>query len=259
MNDLLLLQQKFQDFLLTDNLEISQEVVSTSKVPASVRLNIYGNGYRTRLIEALEATYPVLKKILGEETFNTLGNAYLDKFPSHFRSIRWFGDQLSDFLTDYPELKSHSHLSELARIEWTMSLVFDSADSNIVTVESMGAFAPEDWPYLQFTAHPSVRLVHLNWNVIQIWQDVSAENKASMPIRTESPVAWVFWRKDLINQFSSLETDEAYALQALLKGLNFGEICEGLCDYLPEEEVAIRAASILKSWILSGIIAEIRI
>jgi hypothetical protein len=52
------IQEAFQRFLLTSDPEIGSHVVGTERVPVEVRLGIYGDGYRSRLIEVLESSYP---------------------------------------------------------------------------------------------------------------------------------------------------------------------------------------------------------
>jgi hypothetical protein len=38
---------------------------------------------------------------------------------------------------------------------------------------------------------------------------------------------------------------------------SFGDICEGLCQWVSEEEAGQRAASLLKTWIQLGLLAEV--
>src|SRR3990167_11289209 len=103
MKGLQRLQTQFQDYLLNSNPLFRKCIVTTKKIPAEARLAIYSNAYRSRLIEALAANYPVLQTYLGCEQFEELGQAYLHACPSSFRSIRWFGDQLVNFLNEHSD------------------------------------------------------------------------------------------------------------------------------------------------------------
>jgi hypothetical protein len=51
---------------------------------------------------------------------------------------------------------------------------------------------------------------------------------------------------------------ESAALDAALRGLSFGEICEELSACLPAEEVPAAAAGLLGTWADSGIIIGLR-
>ena len=64
------IENDFQDFLLTGSAGIEKRVVGTERVPIATRLAIYGDAYRSRLIEALQAHYPALLALIGEEKFD---------------------------------------------------------------------------------------------------------------------------------------------------------------------------------------------
>jgi len=258
MNGLMNLQNKFQAYLMLSDCCIKDEIVGTGKVPVEVRLEIYGNAYRSRLVEALASNYPMLQIYLGDEQFEELGHAYMNANPSIFRSIRWFGDQFENFLNQHSDCQSYPYLAELAKLEWTMTLTFDATDHCLITMEDISNLSPEAWTDMRLIAHPSAHLIEFSWNVVQIWQDLSQEKIPVDPIQNEIPISWVFWRKDLVNQYCSLPQDESFAMNAMLKGMTFGEICEGLCQWVNEDEAAMRAASLLKGWIVSGLISEVQ-
>jgi hypothetical protein len=46
---------------------------------------------------------------------------------------------------------------------------------------------------------------------------------------------------------------EVTALDAALAGRNFAEICGALAEHLPEDEVPLRAASLIATWLDSGL------
>ncbi len=98
--------------------------------------------------------------------------------------------------------------------------------------------------------------MNFNWNVVEIWEALSHERKAPKAQKITA-ATWILWRQDYLTRFYTRAVDEAWALVALKNGAHFGELCEGLCKWLDEEEVGMRAASLLKGWIQSGIIASI--
>lgn len=254
MNDLLNLQSQFQNFLLTNQADIHKAIVETEKVSVDKRLSIYFDAYRFRLLDALGYNFPVLLDYLGFDAFSSLGRDYIDKFPSPYRSIRWYGDTFAEYLRE----NSESYLAELAEFEWKMTLAFDAADDRAFEIAEMAAIPPESWPSLRFIPHPSLQLMYFNWNVVAIWEAMTNEKIPPKP-QTGDNRLWALWRRDYISRFYSLNSDEAWALDALVKGLTFGELCEGLCEWHDEQEVGMRSASLLKGWIQSGLIAGIKL
>lgn len=256
MDKLLNVESIFQDYLLHSNQDIFNHVVGTCKVPVDIRLGIYENAYRARLHEALIATYPVLQSYLGYEQFEELCFAYIDAHPSEFRSIRWFGDQLTDFMNMNSPYKEFPYLSELAKLEWTMALVFDAANGPVLQLEDMQSIPPEAWSTMRLQIHPSAHRLSLSWNTVQIWQTITDEQTPTEP-QQAIPVHWLFWRKELMSQSSSLSEDEAWAIDIVINKSTFGELCEGLCQWIDEKNAGMHAASLLKGWIIAGLISEV--
>ncbi|HAT8907783.1 TPA: DUF2063 domain-containing protein [Legionella pneumophila subsp. pneumophila] len=259
MKSLLTLQAQFQEFIYSGQGSIKESIVPTKLVSTETRLNIYKDGYRLRLIECLAANYPALYAYLGTEEFEKLSARYIDSYPSAYRSIRWYGDRLPELIKKY-YAKSCYYLYELAELEWKMTLAFDAADDTVLNVEEMAAVPPESWAEMGFVLHSSVHRLDFCWNVFSLWQ--ALVNNLEIPELKDSPAAtgWVLWRgQNYIIQYYSLSEEEAWALDALIQGSSFGAICEGLCQWMPAEEVGMKAASYLKNWIQNGLLSQCRI
>jgi hypothetical protein len=256
MRELRKLQTNFQHYLLNGDDGLKQSIVNTKPVSIETRLGIYKDSYQIRLVESLASNYPCLQRLLGEEAFQRLGLAYVVTNPSHFRSIRWFGDQLPNYLQQNPD-SNYPYLSEMAEFEWNMTLSFDASDTATVTIEEMATLPAEAWAELVLVLHPSVQRMNFFWNVVPMWQCLVEEKPIGNPVKLEESTPWILWRKDYLNRFNSLSDEEAWALDSAIKGSTFSDICEGLCQWNEEEAVGMRAASFLKSWIQSGLIARI--
>jgi len=253
------IQGDFQTYLLTgDSAAIETQVLGTERVPVATRLSIYGDGYCSRLIEALEANFPVLSELLGEADFAALGTAYVRSHDSPFFSIRYYGNALADFLANDSQYAGAPVLAELARWEWAMTEVFDAADADPIGVEALSRVAPERWAGLRFEWHPSVRRLALAWNAPQTWKAVSDHTEPPEVTLDAEPVEWLLWRQDLRTYFRSLQSAEAVALDAAREGQPFGELCALLCAQLGEAQAPARAAGFLREWVGSGLITAVR-
>src|SRR5688572_30631731 len=121
MSELVQLQHQFQEFLLSGKEAIIPSVLSTAEVSVEQRLAIYRDAYQLRLIECLTTTFPALHSYLGTEEFQKMSRDFIDAHPSHYRSIRWYGDLLPLFLKNYYK-NAYAFLAELADFEWKMTL-----------------------------------------------------------------------------------------------------------------------------------------
>jgi Putative DNA-binding domain len=275
------IQEAFQRFLLAGDSEINACVVGTERVPVETRLGIYGDGYRSRLIEALETSFPVLANLLGETDFQALAAQYVSAHESTFFSIRYYGDRLADFLAGDAEYSKAPILAELARWEWAMAAAFDAADAEPIGISAFAQVAPEDWAELRFEWSPAVQVVELEWNVPQLWKAVTEGTERPEPslsvepslsaepgvgaeaaVNAEPgvsrrPVSYLIWRRELQIYFRPLAQQEAAVIAAARAGHSFGELCVLLCEHLDESEASLHAAGYLRGWVESGLISSI--
>ena len=259
MSALTRIQDDFQAFMLRTSRDIESHVVGTERVPVATRLAIYGDGYRSRLIEVLAANYPALAKLLGPEDFTALGTAYVRAHDSSFRSVRYYGAELATFLSAQPEYEQVPVLGELARWEWAMTEVFDAADAVPIGPAALAQIAPARWAELCFEFHPSLRRLELFWNAPQLWKALTTDGaERRQPEVRADATPWVLWREELQTYFRSLQESEAEALDAARGGASFGEICGVLAAHCSEAEIPRQAAGYLKQWLQDGLITDVK-
>jgi hypothetical protein len=219
-------------------------------------LDIYRHAYRARLTDALRENYPVLHRLLGDDTFDEMAEAFIAARPSHQPSIRWFGSELADFLNSTPEHAPHPAAGDLARMEWALCTAFDAADARPLNSDALRDIAAEDWPTLRFTAHPSLRLVPLAWNIEVLWSALSADENAD----TEAPEALqhhlVIWRHEGRTQWRAMADDEAGILADCLRGEVFATWCENAAAN-HGDNAAAKVAGYLRLWIDSDMLAGV--
>ena len=251
------LQNTFQQFLLTGEPSIRKQVADTKTCDADTRLGVYFDAYRLRLLEALETDFVALKAFVGDEQFDAIGRAYIEAWPSSHPSLRYFGQHLSRFLNDDPRYRDEPILAELALFDWTLIDAFDAHDAPLLQLETVASIAPDKWPMMRFQVHTSLRRIDLNWNAPEIWQAADSNSELPEARRATHPSAWVVWRKELNSFFRELPVDEAWSLDALLAGASFGEICEGLTEWIDAQNVAGHAAALLKTWIAEDMLQAV--
>jgi hypothetical protein len=256
MNHLAKLQADFQAYIF-DNVKgaaFKSQIIDDKKVGVKKRLGIYYDAYRLRIIEALSQAYPNLKNLLGDALFDKTARAYIDLYPSTYRNMRWVGDKMSAHLAK--TLTKHPIAAEMATFEWALGLAFDATDAPILTLQDLAEIPPENWADLHFKFHPSVQLLALKWNVLLTWQALNAEETPPVAAQINEPC--VVWRKELNSHYRSVDLAEYAAIQQLMAGASFGELCEKLQENTSEEqadnESMAQAAQYLAGWLNEGLI-----
>lgn len=251
------LQRAFQDYLLESGDGFAGSVRDTRKADRITLLGVYRDAYSLRLIEVLTNDFPGLFAMCGTADFDHVARAYIKAHPSHHPSVRWFGESLGDFMAVTPPYNKAPAAVEMARFEWALGSAFDAPDAQPITAADLMSLPPEAWATLAFTVVPSLRRLALSFEVPQAWQqrkDIEPGNLEPAPAAGAIP--WALWRPERTTHFRSLEADEAVALEALIAGKTFPEICQAIAAHTGEEEQApARAAALLRGWVEAGMIA----
>jgi hypothetical protein len=106
------------------------------------RLEIYNRQYWYRIKDCFYEDYPGLRAILGEDRFERLALAYLERFPSESFTLRNLGRRLVPFLEANPRwIKPlQKPALDMARLEWAHIEAFDNeARPRLETDSLLGA------------------------------------------------------------------------------------------------------------------------
>jgi len=163
------LQSVFCKFLLRGLHEgqIAAQLRPPSKRQAVQRLDIYRNGYFTRLEKALAHDFPISARVLGQTAFARMAGEYVLAHPSQNPSLRLLGHGFADWLRAHAGAAN----ADLADIEWAIMTVFDGPDCTTVKSDRMDAFTPNDWANMYVTLVPTLTLLSLMSNADGVWRE----------------------------------------------------------------------------------------
>ena len=250
------LQRAFQARVLLHQEGIEAELNHQGDIDFEPRLDTYVEGYRTRLVEALGATYPVVQKTLGSEEFARQMRDYIDSTHSKHYSVREYGADIAQWIKSRCDYGQSKELSELARWEWTLADVFDAHDDQSLEISALASVPPATWPGLSFTLRACVRRFETQSNIVQWWRAANGLCDQPAKLIDGETSQWLLWRRGVKTFFRSLDTVEAPLLDAARRGSTFGELCEQIAPDIPDTEVALRAALLLRGWIAEELIAD---
>jgi hypothetical protein len=251
------LQERLQNHLLNDDEAIVQQLTCPFMEQLPQRLGVYAQGYRWRLIDALQKEYSLIHSYLGDEDFVTLSEAYIDAYPSRFYSVSEFTKQLPSFLMKYRS--QHPYLSELARLIRALSLSLETKDASILSATVLAEVPLQNWPSLCFTFHPSVQCLSFCWNTFTFWK--ALVKKTVLPKLCEKSSYCIVWRKELQSYANSLSTLEFAIFQALQAGTCFADACEAVytSGLASEAEAANWVANCVSTWLNDHWFSEVYI
>lgn len=254
------LQARMQSHVLSGDAAALADVREDARMPAERRLGIYHNAYRARLLETMRDTFGHTHGYLGDEWFDHLAGAFIERTPSASASLRWYGEGwpawLAAELVENSPLGSHQEVAELARLDWALRRAFDAADAPVLTLQDLAAMAPEAWATVVLPAQPSLAMLSLRHNTLSLWHALDQDEAVPPPALLDEPLTVLVWRQDERPHFRSVGAPEALALRALAAGQPFAGLCEVLAEAFPDLDAAALAGGLLRQWVSEGVLAR---
>lgn len=134
------------------------------------RIQIYRNNMQATLTSALEAVYPVVRRLVGERCFAGVAHEYVRNEPSLSGDIHAYGHRFPDLLAVLPSLRSLPYLSDVARLEWFYHALFHSALQPALRSEALQDVPATQHADLRLQLQSASRLFASDYPVLRIWQ-----------------------------------------------------------------------------------------
>lgn len=141
-------------------------VTSLQGGPSWRSLALYRRLIRHNSLQALTITYPVLRRLIGNDYFRVFARGYLKRYPSTSGDLFAYGQHFPLFLR---QLESPRLLIELARLEWVCHELHHAADSPLASQEAVLTLATVDPSSVTFRLNPAVRLLRCALPVHRVW------------------------------------------------------------------------------------------
>ncbi len=163
-----------------------------STATAAERIAIYSNNTQLNLIELLRSSYPVIDKIVGTDFFKHLAIEYIQQHPQTNADRHHFGANLFCFLTTFVPVDTLPFLSDLAQLEWHYHRAYFADDAPPMTFEALQQYVQEGSDFY-LPLHPSVKIIAVNYNVLEIWQAHQYDDMATINL-IKQPQHLLIWR-----------------------------------------------------------------
>ena len=168
---------------------------------------------------ALQAAYPVLTQLLGEDSLADLARAFWHAQPPVRGDLALWGDGLAGFIQASEQLAAEPYLPDVARVEWALHHSASAADQPHDPA-SFALLMQHDPARLQLCLAPGCAVLPSAWPVVSI---VSAHlaatpslEAAGQRLRAGVTETALVWRAGLQPRVREVVAGEADWLAALL-------------------------------------------
>jgi hypothetical protein len=246
-------QQSFMAQILDESLPLSPGWGAR----AAAGIAIYRNAYRSRMVEALAATYPLTSRWVGEDPFKRAAAHFVIKHPSHHWSLddvgAGFPATLADVFANDPEV------AELAKLEWLMHRLFVANDAVPLDQPGFAAastgFEEKDWAGMKLSLVPGIAVMRVKTCCAAIWRALHEDSDPPATIMLPEDGAIIVWREGFQTVFRTVTLVEEKALRMASEGCCFADICEMMAEALGENTGPNEAGHLLGKWIGDGLVA----
>jgi hypothetical protein len=136
----------------------------------AARVAIYRHHVFATLTEALEATYPVVVRLVDRRFFGYAADRFIREHPPAGPCLFEYGESLADFLATFPPCRHLPYLPDVARLEWALSCALHAEDAVPLDPRWLAAIPPEEVRRLKLRLHPSTSLIQSPWPIDRIWR-----------------------------------------------------------------------------------------
>ncbi len=211
-------QSAFRTALLDPSSPPPVGVQNPDGVAASKRFDVYRNNVAVSLTEALEAAFPVVRKLVGDDFFRAMAGVYLRAHPPTSPVMMFYGDVMPDFLADFAPAQSVPYLPDVARLELALRHSYHAADATPLAPDALANIAPDALPDLSFTFAPSVHLIPSRFPLHDIWVANTSGGAVA-----KSPQPTLVTRPEYDPQVDPLTAAQAAVTRALISGDPLGQ------------------------------------
>jgi len=138
------------------------------------------------LTAALEATFPVVVRLVDARFFRFASDRYMRAEPPGGPCLFEYGATFPDFLAAFEPCRHLAWLPDVARLEWALNAALHAPDAVALTAETLRARPAGTLESAALALHPSVTLLESPWPVDAVWRATRPTATASS---TSTPAA----------------------------------------------------------------------
>ncbi len=149
--------------------------------PDARRFAVYRNNIAVGLRTALEARFPVTRRLVGDEFFRGMAGAFIAAEKPRSAVLIHYGAAFPGFVRDFAPAGELPYLPDVAALENAWVESYHAAEAEALPLAALGEVAPEQWEALRFRLHPAARVLHLATPAASIWAAHQGEGEPVPP------------------------------------------------------------------------------
>jgi hypothetical protein len=148
-----------------------------ARVPAAIadldlraRADFHEAGIGAFLVRALAARYPVLRRLIGDDSFLDVARRFVANEPLRLPLVQHFGETFPQYLRSLGKAASFEYVADIAELEAARARAYYSVDTRPLDVRAFSLLSTACFNEYGLILHPSVALVASRFPIVTIWR-----------------------------------------------------------------------------------------
>ena len=236
MNNMTQLAQQ-QSALLTyifATKNIAEEAINTPAIALNTidlrGIQVYQANASHAAKRSLQAAYPVIAQLVGDDAFAHLARDYWAQLPPMRGDLAQWGGELAIFIDGISALQTEPYLSDVARAEWALHVAATAADQNVdlATFSLLTERDPDAVSLKLASATALISSIHPVASILtaHLYEQPTFEAVGQM-MRSATPETALVWRRGLQPRVMACAATESALIARLLAGQSLLAAVEG--------------------------------
>ena len=209
---------------------------------------------------ALQAAYPVMQQLLGEENFRYLAQDMWQALPPQRGDLAQWGHELAQYVQQVPQLRAllseHPYLCDVARAEWALHTAATATDAQL-DAQSFQWLAQADPEELRLVLAPGCAVLRSAYPVVSIMQlhdarEISLHDVARQAIAIGEAQTALIWRRGFRPVIASINAASTALIEATLAGESLASAVDAAVSAEPSFDFSAWLAAQVQAAVLLG-------
>jgi len=216
---------------------------------------IYRNGFYRATIDALASNYPVVVKLIGEDSFSEIARQFVSEYPPRDGSLVGYGKQFPAFLRDSGINAQLPYLQAVATLDRKWLEVYFGKETTPLEPENiLSVTENQELGLNSITLSSPSALVTLDYPVSDIWQKLKMNIQLTEKlILNESQEHLLIWRNLSGVMVRIVPRMEYFFLSRLIEGTGLQYAAEQALKESAEFDLELLFSNLLSAGLLTTV------
>jgi hypothetical protein len=244
------LQQSFAATVLGLPAELPVGLRAATAARGESGLAVYRNNVMSGLIKVVAARFPVVRRLLGEESFLEWVRRFIAAEPPRSPLLLDYGDGFPQVLRRFGGDACIGHIADIADLEIARGKAYHAADAVSLPPQAFAAIPAERLAGLRLSLHPSVSLLQSRFPIVSLWH--ASQEAGDVVLQQWRPEAALIARPLLEVEVWNLPPGGFAFLTALSHGATMAEAAEAAVNTTSDFDLAVNLAVLIEARIVTG-------